>query len=384
MGSDDPEIVTRAAYGRSLALAAVGRCDDAVATARKGLQIATTEGQIVPPPEAQFLGAVFGHAAAGRLDLAEGDARTAYDGNVGTGNLEGVGTFALVLGLVLAEKGDCSGAIRMFRECIAISRDLKDVLLLRLSLGGLALASGMSGHAAESAAAVSELDRVGSHWMILHEPDFVDRGVAWCRVASGEISAAQISLRTSADRVAGRGLWIAEAKLRHDLVRLGEARHEVERLRELAQMVQGDLVPAFARHAEAVVNPTGERLEAAAEAFQSMGALLLGAEAYHEAAAAYRSEGLRRRSGAADRASEELRSESGAIVTPVLQGGSGVAFLTPREKEVAVLASSGLSSREIAQRLYISVRTVDNQLQRVYAKLGVTSRDALADALGGP
>jgi DNA-binding CsgD family transcriptional regulator len=53
--------------------------------------------------------------------------------------------------------------------------------------------------------------------------------------------------------------------------------------------------------------------------------------------------------------------------------------LTTRERDVAVLAQAGLSSRDIGTRLGVSVRTVDNLLQRVYAKLGVGGRSELAD-----
>ena len=42
------------------------------------------------------------------------------------------------------------------------------------------------------------------------------------------------------------------------------------------------------------------------------------------------------------------------------------------------MAAAGSSSREIAAKLVLSVRTVDNHLQNVYSKLGVTSRDELA------
>jgi DNA-binding CsgD family transcriptional regulator len=59
-----------------------------------------------------------------------------------------------------------------------------------------------------------------------------------------------------------------------------------------------------------------------------------------------------------------------------------VAPLTRRELEVAQLASTGISSKEIAARLYVSARTVDNHLRSVYVKLGITSRTALTDALG--
>jgi DNA-binding CsgD family transcriptional regulator len=55
--------------------------------------------------------------------------------------------------------------------------------------------------------------------------------------------------------------------------------------------------------------------------------------------------------------------------------------LTNRERQVAELAADGAKSREIADRLYLSPRTVENHLQRVYAKLGVNGRQALAPAL---
>ena len=50
-------------------------------------------------------------------------------------------------------------------------------------------------------------------------------------------------------------------------------------------------------------------------------------------------------------------------------------------RDVLGLKMTGFSSREIANQLYLSPRTVENHLQRVYTKLGVNGRDALAPAL---
>jgi DNA-binding CsgD family transcriptional regulator len=68
------------------------------------------------------------------------------------------------------------------------------------------------------------------------------------------------------------------------------------------------------------------------------------------------------------------------VATPALRE-LGAVQLSPREREVAQLAASGYTSREVAVRLSISVRTVDNLLQRAYTKLGVRQRDELVAAL---
>ena len=53
------------------------------------------------------------------------------------------------------------------------------------------------------------------------------------------------------------------------------------------------------------------------------------------------------------------------------------ARLTAREREIAGLAAGGLSSRAIAERLTLSVRTVDSHLSRVFTKLNVRGRQEL-------
>jgi DNA-binding CsgD family transcriptional regulator/tetratricopeptide (TPR) repeat protein len=55
--------------------------------------------------------------------------------------------------------------------------------------------------------------------------------------------------------------------------------------------------------------------------------------------------------------------------------------LTPQEREIANLAGRGLSNPEIGTRLFLSRRTVEYHLSKVFLKLGITSRNELADAL---
>jgi len=109
---------------------------------------------------------------------------------------------------------------------------------------------------------------------------------------------------------------------------------------------------------------------------------LAAAEAAGSAADAFR-RGGDQRSGAREAGrSQAIAARCPGAVTPGLATIEAVVPLSKREREIAALAGQGASSREIAGRLYLSVRTVDNHLQRVYSKLGVTGRDQLASVLG--
>lgn len=60
---------------------------------------------------------------------------------------------------------------------------------------------------------------------------------------------------------------------------------------------------------------------------------------------------------------------------------SAADLLSPQERQIALLAAEGLSNREIAERLYLSHRTVAAHLYRAFPKLGITSRGELAPLL---
>jgi DNA-binding CsgD family transcriptional regulator len=73
--------------------------------------------------------------------------------------------------------------------------------------------------------------------------------------------------------------------------------------------------------------------------------------------------------------------EFGATGATRQRVNGGGASLTLQEREVARLAATGLTNREIAARLYVAPRTVSAHLYRIFPKLGITSRAALRDAL---
>ncbi|WP_030322881.1 helix-turn-helix transcriptional regulator [Streptomyces sp. NRRL B-3229] len=75
---------------------------------------------------------------------------------------------------------------------------------------------------------------------------------------------------------------------------------------------------------------------------------------------------------------------AGASVTTVQKSGvrATVALLTEREREIAELAAGGKRTKEIAEELFVSSRTVEAHLGRIYRKLDIPSRAALPRALG--
>jgi DNA-binding CsgD family transcriptional regulator len=76
----------------------------------------------------------------------------------------------------------------------------------------------------------------------------------------------------------------------------------------------------------------------------------------------------------AERTARELHASGGRAAAP---GHHPTAELTSQEAQVARLARDGLSNAEIGNRLFISPRTAEYHLSKVYAKLGITSRSAL-------
>jgi DNA-binding CsgD family transcriptional regulator len=87
----------------------------------------------------------------------------------------------------------------------------------------------------------------------------------------------------------------------------------------------------------------------------------------------------------AQRAARELRAtgktQSGPHGAADLAHGILADPLTPQQQQVAELAASGLTNKQIGEQLFLSPRTVATHLYELFPKLGITSRAALRDAL---
>jgi DNA-binding CsgD family transcriptional regulator len=241
--------------------------------------------------------------------------------------------------------------------------------------GRLLLGDSVGGADALDRADASGSSPVATSWST------TQRTRAWLLASEGDLAGAREVLTQVAEAVRADGIWTFEATLQHDLVRFGDPDAAIDRLDALAQTIEGPLVQAFACHARAATAMNREVYQDALARFEAMDRLVSAAEVAVELADVARRQGDPRGAAAAARRSAELVEAAGGARTPPLQRGITVDPLTKREREVALLAASGLASRDIADKLTVSKRTVDTHLDRIYRKLGVTGRDQLSEAL---
>ncbi|MGH3425893.1 MAG: helix-turn-helix domain-containing protein, partial [Nocardioidaceae bacterium] len=147
--------------------------------------------------------------------------------------------------------------------------------------------------------------------------------------------------------------------------------------------VESGLPRLLADHVTALADQDGTALEPIAARFDELGMWLVAAEASAHASAAHRRAGNARAAAHASARSRAWAARCEGAHTPALDLASPLQSLSRRESEVARLAGSGRTNAEIAERLVLSVRTVESHLYQVFAKLGVERRDELEPLIGG-
>lgn len=289
--------------------------------------------------------------------------------------------FEMGLAEIARDTGRADEAIRRFRAAAAAAPAAGQDAALVWAHVGVAQGYLLRGECRPAADALARADAVGDS-PVATSYATRERTRAWLDACRGELSRARDRIRDVIESVRRDHIFVFEAPLLNDLVRLGAPAEAVERLHELAGLVDGPLVQAHARHARAVADRDVDLLGEVLERYEAMDALGLAAEVAAELAELYRARGEGRRASAARQRAAELATRAGGVSTPVLARGDGVEPLTAREREVALLAAAGATSREIGERLFLSARTVDTHLANVYRKLGIGGRSELAAALG--
>jgi DNA-binding CsgD family transcriptional regulator len=238
-------------------------------------------------------------------------------------------------------------------------------------------ALGMCGAADEAAAALATLDKVQRRFRSLDCEVGLAR--AWVAAGQGGVTDAITVLLSAAERARATGRFAEEVLCLQTAVQFGD-RTAAPRLRELESIVEGPRVGLAARFAAALRDGNATELASISKEFELMGDLVAAVDAAAHAAAAYRRQDKRGSALGCSTRAGALAGQCGAC-TPALRQVAEPLPLTDRERETVMLIGEGLSSREIAERLTLSVRTVESHVYRAMLKTGTTCRDELAALL---
>jgi ATP/maltotriose-dependent transcriptional regulator MalT len=278
------------------------------------------------------------------------------------------------LGRVDLVRGRAATAARRFRRTLAALSPFDQSFRRHIS-SMLALAAAALG---DVATARTTLDACAdAPRMKTYEPEF--------ELAVAAILAAELRMGDAADHAAWAagtaadcGQWNIAVAGYHRAACYGAARGILLQMRDAVPRVDGNFAWTLLDHVSAHAARDAAALDEVGRRFEVHGATLLAAQASAEAALAHASDGHPRRARASAVHSAPLRDRCEGAGFPWLAWSEIAAPLTARERQVAVLAAGDQPDAHIAERLGISVRTVQTHLARVYAKLGITSRAQIA------
>ena len=367
------------------ALFHAGRCDQAITAAHRAFELEQQLGEEIVPWQHLQIAANLGNAylATGRVNDSETLATEKYNQAI-----EHTGPYpvakalwACSLGQIARARGQVRTALRWQREAATAANAEIPLPFMPQILGELAHAAALAGDLAAAHIALAEAEqytadgaRLFHLWAALARP--------WEAAARGERSTAIRLALELAEKAQACGQVTFQLHALHDVARLGEASRVASGLREAATDVEGQLTPLYVSHAAALETQDGAALDQIASGFAALGFNLLAAETAAEAARALQAEGRRTAAVAAATRATTLTTQCEGACTPALDLLQPL-DLTPRELEIATMAARGLSSKAIAERLVVSVRTVDNALHQVYGKLAVSNRADLRPLLAG-
>ena len=187
--------------------------------------------------------------------------------------------------------------------------------------------------------------------------------------AEGHVTGAVAAAIHAADLAAAGGQRAVELMALHAAARFGD-QSCLPRLVETAAAICGPLARADA----------AEVFTAALE-FERIGAFMSAADAAAQASALFEGSGDRRHSVEAAAVADRLARQCGGLRTPALLARAHSLPLSAREREIANLVARGLSNSEVAEKLFLSRRTVEGHLYRMFAKLDVSDRDELTELI---
>jgi DNA-binding CsgD family transcriptional regulator len=315
-----------------------------------------------------------------RLDEAEELASRCRDIAAAGGDDNAMGVFDIALANIAVARGDMVTARLLAVDAMRRVADDDPYGVVRSAVSVQVLASALLGDVDAAHRSLEMLDRHPPNPSFFGSDEI--RARAWLDVVEGRATNAAARLQAGAEAMGAAGRWLREATLLHDLVRLGHARHAAHRLESIARVADCALARLFARHGAAADSADPARLLKVSADWEDAGFLLFAAEAAAQQAAIHTQTGDNAGAATAASRSRALAARCPQVTTPTLSLAGPAATLTKREREIAMLAATGMSDRTIADALVLSIRTVNAHLYNAYSKLGIDSRVELASVLG--
>lgn len=245
--------------------------------------------------------------------------------------------------------------------------------VLPLAAGAAALAHV---RASNVDAALTALDRVPDDVSDVRARPWLGRARAGLSALSGDLdTAAEIAADSGREALDINQVAFGMLAL-HDAARYGRPELVADTMVEVAAESDAQLLRDMTEHAVALRDEDGKALDAAAQVFLIRGAPHLAATVAAQAASSHTPGSVAARRSAAR---SQLWARSALAFKP--PNANVADALSTRELDVAALAVAAAANKDIAERLFVSRRTVENHLQRVYRKLEVAGRGELAEML---
>jgi len=370
------QAVDFAAFSAGLAMPVAGRGGDfEPIAARCRAEQKATDGMIRVMVR---YGDVLALTSIGDLDMA--DKRAAdYAQFSSAGQFLAWAIAKIMAGLVAAHRGkfpDVISSIEQALAALAAEASLPWLLPARLLLARAYAALGSPDQAER---VLADAEEHTGRSMALHAPQAMI-AKSWLAAAKGLQRRSVELARAAADAAHQSGQYAVEAEALHHAARFGDG-SVAARLAALPDHVNGPVVILQARHAAAVADADGGALDAVSAEFEDAGLLLSAADAAAQAAPLHEYDGDRGRSAESAARASRLAARCGGAATPAITSAARPLPVTSREREIASLIAAGLSNREIAEELTLSVRTVEGHVYRACFKLDVADRDELAELM---
>ncbi|MBM0125839.1 LuxR C-terminal-related transcriptional regulator [Pimelobacter simplex] len=368
---DSEQEQARIGLARAVPLACLGREAEATTAAERAVAFAeATDGKVMGlcRAETRLALATVQHLA-GRYGAARTTAVQALTEAADNGDEILSRSIEFLLGRIAADAGHLASAERWLTETISGATSVGPpgmAVLARLSLTAVQGAAGDLDLARTTLAQVSA-ELVPGSWLALA------RG--WSEGMASGTEATLGHVADAATRAHAAGNRTLAAQAWQVALEIGRADAALAPLAQLAAECDSGFIGLLAEHAAAAADRDHAGLLRISESWEGRDGLRLAAVA---AAGAARVLGSARSAAAARARAADLVRRCDGLDLPILRAGDADSPLTPREREIAALAAAGATSKEIAAQLFLSSRTVDNHLQSVYTKLGISGRQELA------